>query len=128
MAIMMMTTTTTTTTMMMMIIIIIIIIMMMIIIIIIIIMIMMMMMMIIISFKGAIREFLQSSHCVANRLQHVRSSGPGAVVRKSHASHRALITCNMCYVPRSTKGQLSYLSLTELKSHLFLALFYWLTH
>ena len=40
-------------------------------------------------------------HCVANHLQHVRSSGPGAVVCKSLATHRALITCNVsCYVPR----------------------------
>ena len=50
--------------------------MMMIIIIIIIIIIMMMMMMmmiiiiIIIAFHGAIRDFLQSPHCAANRLQH----------------------------------------------------------
>ena len=43
------------------------------------------------------------------RLQHVRSSGPGANVCTSRETHRALITCNMtCYVPRSTKGQLSY--------------------
>ena len=64
---------------------------------------------IIIAFKGAIRDFLQSPHCAVNRLQHVRSSGPGAIVCKSCATHRALITCNMlCYVPLGTKGQLSY--------------------
>ena len=50
---------------------------------------------IIIAFKGAIRDFLQSPHSAANRLQHVRSSGPGAIVCKSRATHRALITCNM---------------------------------
>ena len=61
---------------------------------------------IIIAFQGAIRDFLQSPHCAANRLQHVRSSGPGAIVCKSRAAHRALITCNMCYVPRGTKGRL----------------------
>ena len=55
------------------------------------------------------RFFLQSPHCIANRLQHVRSSGPGAIVCKLRATHRALITCNMsCHVPRGTKGQLSY--------------------
>ena len=62
----------------------------------------------IIAFKGAIQDFLQSPHCSANRLQHVRSSGPGAVVCKSCATHRAHITRNKsCYVPRGTKGQLS---------------------
>ena len=50
---------------------------------------------IIIAYKGAIRYFLQSPHCAANRLQHVRSSGPGAIVCKSRATYRALITCNM---------------------------------
>ena len=64
---------------------------------------------IIITFKGAIRDFWQSPHCAANRLQHVRSSGPGAIVCKSCATHRALITCNMlCCMPQGTKGQLSY--------------------
>ena len=48
---------------------------------------------IIIAFKGAIRDFLQSPHSAANCLQHVRSSGPGAIVCKSRATHRALITC-----------------------------------
>ena len=65
-------------------------------------------------------RFLQSPHCAANCLQHVRSSGPGAIVCKLRATHRALITCNMsCYVPRGTKGQLNLLSLTEFKLHLF---------
>ena len=52
---------------------------------------------IIIAFKGAIRDFLQSPHSAANCLQHVRSSGPGATVCKSRATHRALITC-ICHV------------------------------
>ena len=53
-------------------------------------------------------------------LQHVRSSGPSVIVCKSCATHWALITCNMsCYVPRGKKGQLSFLSLTEFKWHLF---------
>ena len=64
---------------------------------------------IIIAFKGAIQDFIQSPHSAANCLQHARSSGPGAIVCKSRATHRALITCNMsCYVPLGTKGQLSY--------------------
>ena len=66
---------------------------------------------IIIAFKDAIRDFffLQSPHCAANRLQHIHSSSPGAIVCKSRATHRALITCNMpCYVPRGTKPQLGY--------------------
>ena len=53
---------------------------------------------IIITFKGAIRDFLQSPHCAANRLQHVRSSGPGAVECKSRATHRALVTLATCRV------------------------------
>ena len=52
---------------------------------------------IIIAFKGAIRDFLQSPHSAANCLQHVRSSGPGAIVCKSRATHRALIACK-CHV------------------------------
>ena len=55
------------------------------IIIIIIIIIIMMIIIIIITFKGAIRDFLQSPHSAANCVQHVRSSGPG---RK-----RVQITC-----------------------------------
>ena len=47
---------------------------------------------IIIAFKGAIRDFfffffLQSPHSAANCLQHARSSGPGAIVCKSLATH-----------------------------------------
>ena len=64
---------------------------------------------IIITFKGTIQDLLQSPQSAVNRLQHVRSSGPGAIVCKSHATHWALITCNMsCYLPRGTKKQLSY--------------------
>ena len=62
----------------------------------------------------------QSPHCATNHLQHVCSSGTGAIVCKSRATHQVLLTCNMsCYMPRGMKRQLSYLSLTELKSHLF---------
>ena len=47
---------------------------------------------VIIAFKGSIRDFLQSPHSATNCLQHVRSSGPAAIVCKSRATHRALIT------------------------------------
>ena len=52
---------------------------------------------IIIAFKGAVWDFLQSPHSAANCLQHVCSSGPGAVVCKTRATHRALIMCK-CHV------------------------------
>ena len=65
-----------------------------IIIIIIIVIIIIIIIIIIIALKGAIRDFLQSPHSATNRLQHVRSSGPCAIVCKSRATHRALITCN----------------------------------
>ena len=77
---------------------------------------------IIITFKGAIREFFQSPHCAVNRLQHVRSTGPGAIVCKSCATHRALITR---IVQRAMLHATWYertvqlLSVTEFKSHLF---------
>ena len=50
-----------------------------------------------IAFKVAVRDFLQSPHSATNCLQHARSSGPGATVCKSRATHRALITCK-CHV------------------------------
>ena len=53
------------------------------------------MIMIMITLKGVIRDFLQSPHCAANCFQHVRSSGEDAVVCKSRATHRALITRKM---------------------------------
>ena len=52
---------------------------------------------IIITFKGVIRDFLQSPHCAANCLQHVFSSCPVAIVCKSRATHLALFTCK-CHV------------------------------
>ena len=48
---------------------------------------------IIIAFKGAVRDFLQSPHNAVNCLQHVRSSGLGAIVCKSRATHLTLFTC-----------------------------------
>ena len=49
----------------------------------------MIMIMTMIAFKGAIRDILQSPHCAPNRLQHARSSGPGAIV------------CNACNTSRA---------------------------
>ena len=64
---------------------------------------------IIIAFKSAIQDFLQSPHRATNCLQHVCSSGQGAIVCKLCTTHRALIICNMsCHAPRGTKEQLSY--------------------
>ena len=88
-------------------------------------------MIIIITFKGAIRDFLQSPHSAANCLRHVHSSGPGATVCKSCATHRALVTCKChvtCHLVSWYEGTAQLLSLTELKSHLFEFLFYWLNH
>ena len=45
--------------------------------------------------RRSARLFLQSPHCTANCLQHVHSSCHRAIVCKSLATHRALITCNM---------------------------------
>ena len=56
-------------------------------------------------------RFLQSPHCPANRLQHVRSSGQCASVCKSRATHQALIACNMCATWYEGTAQL--LSLTR---------------
>ena len=39
------------------------------------------------AFKGAIRDFLQSPHCAANHLQHICSSGLGAIMCKSCPIH-----------------------------------------
>ena len=73
---------------------------------------------VVVELKGAIRDVLQSPHCAANCLQHVRSSGPGAVVCKSRATQRTLITCIMSCAT-CCEGTAQLLSLTELNSHLF---------
>ena len=72
----------------------------------------------ILALKDAIRYFLQSAHCAANCLQHIHSSGAGAIVCKSRAAHRAIITCNMLCTTWY-EGTAQLLSLTEFKSHLF---------
>ena len=64
-----------------------------------------------IAFKGAIRDFLQSPRSAANCLQHARSSGPGAIVCKSRATHRALITCKChvtCHLVRSDSSAIKF--------------------
>ena len=52
-------------------------------------------MMIMIALKGAILDFSQSPYCAANYLEHKCSSGWGAIVCKSHATHQPLIVCNI---------------------------------
>ena len=65
--------------------------------------------------------FLISEHGISSlrrELSHVYSSGSGAIVCKSRATHTALITCYLqCAIWYEGAAQL--LSLTELKSHLF---------
>ena len=66
---------------------------------------------IIIALKGAIRDFLQSPHSTANFLQHVCASGPGAIVCKSCATHRALITCKClvtCHLVRRDSSAITF--------------------
>ena len=45
--------------------------------------------------RGAVPDLLQSPHCAANCLQHVRSNGPGTVVCKSRAARGSLVSCTM---------------------------------
>ena len=68
----------------------------------------------IIALKGAIQDLLQSPHCAANCLQHVRSNGMSGTVYKSRVTHRALIKCNMLCATWY-EGTAQLLSLTELK-------------
>ena len=62
--------------------------------------------------KGAIQDFLQSPHCTTNCLQHVRSSGQGAVMCKSPATRPALITCNIACAT-VYEGTVQRIGLTE---------------
>ena len=83
---------------------------------------------IIIAFKGAIRDFLQSPHSAANCLHYARSSGPGAIVCKSRATHRALITCK-CHVTRHlVRRDSSAIKFDRVEIAFIWALFYWLNH
>ena len=70
-----------------------------------------------------LRFFFQSPHCAANRFQYVRSGGPGAIVCKSRATHRAHITCNMsCVVVRWGSSAIKF---DRLEISFILALFHW---
>ena len=76
---------------------------------------------IIIAFKGTISDFLKQlfaiSSRVANCLQHVRSSGQGTIVFKSHpnTSGAFLMQHVVCHIVQRDRS----LSLTELKSYMF---------
>ena len=85
---------------------------------------------IIIAFQGAIRDFffLQSPHSAANCLQHVRSSGPGATVCKSRATHRALITCKCQVTCHLVRRDSSAIKFDRVEIAFIWALFYWLNH
>ena len=55
--------------------------------------------------------FLQSPHIAENCLQYVRSSSPGAIVCKSRATHRALITCKChgtCHLVRRDSSAIEF--------------------
>ena len=68
---------------------------------------------------------LQSPHCAANCLQHIRSSGHGAIACKSRATHRALITCNML-CGHVVRRDSSAVKSDRIELAFILALFYWL--
>ena len=83
---------------------------------------------IIIAFKGAIRDFLQSPHGATNCLQHVRSSGPGAIECKSCATHRALITCKCHVTCHLVRRDSSAIKSDRIEITFIWALFYCLNH
>ena len=83
---------------------------------------------IIIAFKGAIRDFLHSPHSAANCLQHLRSSGPGAIVCKSHATHPALFTCKCHVTCHLIRRDSSAIKFDRVEIAFISALFYWLNH
>ena len=75
------------------------------------------MMIIIIAFRGAIRDFSQSPHCVANYLQHLRSSRQGAIMCKSRATRRVLsrTACRVtCHVVRRDSSAIKFDSLNRI--------------
>ena len=83
---------------------------------------------IIIAFKGTIRDFLQCPHSAANCLQHIRSSGPGAIVCKSCATHWALITCKCHITCHLVWRDSSAIKFDRIEIKFIWALFYWLDH
>ena len=83
---------------------------------------------IIIAFKGAIRDFLQSPHSAANCLQNISSSGPGATVCKSRATHRTLITCKCHVTCHLVRRDSSATKFDRVEIAFIWALFCWLNH
>ena len=79
----------------------------------------------IVALKGAVRDFLQSPHCAANCLQQERSSGLGAIVCKSRATHRGPhhVQHVVCHVVRRGSSAIKF-GRAELA--FICALFYWL--
>ena len=83
---------------------------------------------IIIAFRGTIRDFLQSPRSAANCLQHIRSSGPDAIVCKPRATHQTLITCKchvMCHLVRRDSSAIKF---DRVEIAFIWSLFYWLNH
>ena len=85
-------------------------------------------MIIIITFKGAVRDFLQSPHSAANCLQHAHSSGPGATACKLCATHRAHITCKCPVTCHLVRRDSSAIKFDRDEIAFIWALFYWLKH
>ena len=84
--------------------------------------------MIIIAFKGAIRDFLQSPHSAANCLQHVRSSGQGAIVcnHVQHIERLSRATCRVtCHLARRDSSAIKF---DRVEIAFIWSLFYWLNH
>ena len=59
---------------------------------------------VIMTLGSAIQDFLQSPYCATNCLQHIRWCGQGAVMCKSHATHQAVIMCNMPCASRDSSA------------------------
>ena len=60
------------------------------------------------AFKGAIRDFFYNLLIAPRTVSNAYAQVALAQSCENHL-HRVLITCNMsCYMPRGTKGQLSY--------------------
>ena len=73
-------------------------------------------------------RYFTISSSATNCLQHARSSGPGAIVCKSRATHQALITCKchvMCHLVRRDSSAVKF---DRVEIAFIWALFYWLTH
>ena len=83
---------------------------------------------IIITFKGAIRDFVRSPHSATNCLQHVRSSSPGAVMCKSHATHWVLIMCKCHVTCHLVWRDSSAVKFDRVEIAFIWSLFCWLNH